>query len=142
MARDLELILIAGAGAGTHAENHIPHLQRRIYDTGGSDADNVLHIIKVIQLIRIDSDGRHAHARCHHGHFFSIVSSGVALNTTHIVHQHSILKERVSNELCPKRVTRHQNSFGKIARFCRNMRCRCTHFSFSFPFSFFVSIML
>ena len=53
---------VVGVGAGGLAEHHIPQLQPGRDGAHAAHADDVVHVVGVKQLVRVDAHGGHAHA--------------------------------------------------------------------------------
>ena len=51
-----------GNDAGGLAEHHIPQLQPGRDGAHAAHADDVVHVVGVKQLVRVDAHGGHAHA--------------------------------------------------------------------------------
>ena len=66
---------VVGLAHRTGGQHHIEQLGLFGVAAGGADADDVVHIVELEQLIGIDSDGRHTHTASHDGDFFSFVGS-------------------------------------------------------------------
>ena len=57
--------------------NDIPELQLGADRPGGTNADDVIHLVLREELIRVDADGGHSHAGSHNGDGYVPVSPGV-----------------------------------------------------------------
>ena len=84
---------------------------------GRTDADDVVHIVELEQLIGIDADGRHAHAAAHHADGAAFIGTGKAQHAAHAGHLTDILQEGVGNEFCAQRIAWHEDGLGEIALF-------------------------
>ena len=89
--------------------------------TGGAYTDNILHTVAVIQLVRINTDGRHTHTGGHYRDFNALVSAGVTVDTADIVHKDGIFQEILCDKLGAKGITGHQNGLAEITGFCADM---------------------
>ena len=93
-----------------------------MYTAGRADADDAFNAERAEQFVRIDPDGRHAHAARHDGDTFSLIVSGISLNAAHIIHQFRTVKEGVGDHFGAERIPRHQNGFGEVFGAADDMR--------------------
>ena len=122
--RNLELLSIVRIRAGTHADDDILQIYLRLDGTGGTDTDDVIDVIGMEQLVRIDTDGRHTHAAAHDRNLLAVIGSGVTQHVTNGVEADRILEVGFCDILRAERIARHQNGFRDIAKCCFVVRCR------------------
>ena len=115
---------VVGLAHRTGGQHHVEQLGLFGVAAGGADADDVVHIVELEQLIRIDADGRHAHAAAHHADGAALIGAGKAQHAAHTGHLTHILQEGVGNELGAQRVTGHEDRLGEIALFGAVVRGR------------------
>ena len=119
--------LHTGIVAFTHStggQHHVKQLGLVGIAAGRADADDVVHIVELEQLIGIDADGRHAHAAAHYADGAALIGAGKAQHAAHTGHLTHILQEGVGNELGPQGVTGHEDRLGEIALFGADVRGR------------------
>ena len=119
--------LHTGIVAFTHStggQHHVKQLGLVGIAAGRADADDVLYIVELEQLIGINADGRHTHAAAHHADGTALVSAGKAKHAAHAGHLTDILEEGIRNEFCTQGIARHQNGLCKIAFFSADVRGR------------------
>ena len=104
-----------GIGVGAHAHHDVADFHIVADAAGGAHADDVLHAVEVVQLVGVDTDGRHAHAGGHHGDALALVIAGVALHAADVVDHHGVLEEGLGDELRAQRIAGHQHGTGEIA---------------------------
>ena len=56
-----------------------------------TNTDDIVHIIKLIQFIRINTDRRHSHSTSHNRKFFSFICSCISIYIPDLVDQSGIL---------------------------------------------------
>ena len=82
-----------------------------------ADADDVVHIVELEQLVGVDADGGHSHAAAHHADGAALIGTGKTQHPADAGHLADILQKGVCNEFCAQGVTGHQDSFCEVAFF-------------------------
>ena len=88
-----------------------------------ADTDDIVDVIKIKQLIGINTHGRYSHSACHNRYTLAIVVTGVAVDAAYIVYKHCIGQKCLSDEFCTERIARHQNCLCEVSLFCCYMWC-------------------
>ena len=122
----MELVGKVAVGAGALSQHNIIQIDVVLDGAGRAYTDDVLHAIAIVQLVGVDADGRHAHTGGHNADLHALVSTGVAVDATDIVHQNGVFQEVFSNEFAAQRIAGHQHSLTEIAGSGSNMRGRCS----------------
>ena len=91
--------------------------------TAAADADELLYTVDVDQLMHIDGDGRHAHARALHGNGRALVASRIAEHIAHMRVFFSVREKVFSDVLRTQGIARQQNALGNIADFSGVVWC-------------------
>ena len=122
MAAKAEGGAVVGVGVGAHAGHDVAQMQLVGHRPGGADADDVLHAVEVVQLVGIDADGRHAHARGHDADALALPGAGVAVYAAHVVDQLGVGEVGVGDEFGAQRVAGHQYGAGEVAGLAADVR--------------------
>ena len=93
-----------------------------MHAAAGADADELLHAVVVHQLIHIDGDRRHAHARALHGDWNALVRACIAEDVADGGVLLRPLQEILRDELRTQRIPRQQNALGDLALLGSNMQ--------------------
>ena len=93
-----------------------------MHAAAGADADELLHTVVVHQLIHIDGDRRHAHARALHGDRYALVRACVAEDIADGGILLRPLQEILSDKLCTQGVPRQQDTLSDLALFGGNVQ--------------------
>ena len=101
---------------------YVPQLDLLVHAAAGADADEFLHAIVVHQLIGIDGDGRHPHARPLYGDRNTVIGARITEDVADGGIFLRPLKEILCDELCAQRIARQQNALGNLALFGSNMQ--------------------
>ena len=96
-----------GVGAAAHSKYEIPDCNVLVQGASGADADNVVYVIIVKQLISVNSHRRDAHAAALYGNAASLVVSGVSVHASDAVVAAYIFQIVVCDIFCAQRVARH-----------------------------------
>ena len=121
---------VVGLAHGTGGQHGIKQLGFLGIAACGADADDVVHIVELEQLIGIDADGGHSHAAAHHADGVALIGARKAQHPTDPGHLPDIFQERVGNELGAQGIAGHQDGFCKIAFLGADVRGRHSAFSF------------
>ena len=120
--RQAELGPIIGVRAGAHGNHHVPQGHAVGNPAGGTNAENLFHAVKVVQLIAVDAHGGHPHAAAHDGNPLAPVGTGISQHIPHGVEADRVFQIGFRDIFCPKRVSGHQNGLGDVAGHCAVVR--------------------
>ena len=120
-AVELELVCEVGVGACTLCGNDVHQLKVITQSACGADADDVVNIVEVVQLVAVNADCGDAHAGSHYGHGNALPGAGVTLNATDIVYENGIFKEGFCDELCTKGIAGHKHGLCDFFLLCSYM---------------------
>ena len=115
---------------GTGGQHHIEQLGFVGVAAGRADADDVVHIVELVQLVGVDADGGHSHAAAHHTDGAALIGAGKAQHSTDTGDLADILEEGIRDELCPQRIAGHQDGLCEIAFFSADVGCCHNHSPF------------
>ena len=113
--------------ACTHGNHHIHHIYIILQSACRTNTDNLLHIIKIVQLIAVNTHRRHTHTASHYRNLLSLISSGISKHISYGIKAHRILQISFCNIFRTKRISRHQNLFCNISFFCSIVWCWNRH---------------
>ena len=133
-SRKAVLMSIGGICTGANSQNHISYIHMILKGSCGPNANDLIYIIKMKQLIAVNTHGRHSHSGSHNRNLLSMISSCIAQHVSHCIKADRSFQISFCNIFCPQRISRHQNSPGNISFLRGIMRCWYTH---SYP-SFFI----
>ena len=97
-AEEIELEGPGGVRAGALGDDDVHDAAVLGDRAGGADADDVLHAVEVVQLVAVDSYGRHAHAAAHDGDALAVVIAGEAEHVADVGDEFCVLKVVVGDE--------------------------------------------
>ena len=106
---------IVAVGASAHGDDQVAHIQVFVNATCATHADNRLHIVEVIQLIRVDTYRWNTHAVSHHAHAFAVVRTRKTEHAAYIIKLHWILQVFLCHHLCAQWITCHDDGLGDFA---------------------------
>ena len=110
-----------GEGGGGHGNHHIAQFDLRAHATGRADTDQSFGIIVFDQLIDVDRQARHAHARSLNGDRVAAPKPREAQHAAHLVDAFRIVQKRLRRPFCAQRIPRQEYSFRNFARLRTNM---------------------
>ena len=77
--------------------------------------DDGLYAVEVVELVSVDTDGRHTHTVTHHTDTFTFIGAGEAQHATHVVELDRVLEELLCHEFYTQRIACHDYGFGDVA---------------------------
>ena len=105
---------VVGVGAGANADDHGADGGFLAECARGAHADYLLNAVEVKELVGIDAHRGHTHAAAHDGDALILIVAGVAEHIAHGVHADCVRKKVLRDELCPQRVSGHEDGLGDI----------------------------
>ena len=73
----------------------------------GANADDLIHIIEIVKLIAVNSDGWHSHSAGHNRHFPALIGTGIAKYVTNRIKAYRVFQICFCDKFCTQRVSRH-----------------------------------
>ena len=110
MPRQIDGIGVSRVCRRTHRQQHVAALHRVGNSACGSNPYDRLNPIEGEKLMRIQRQGRNAHAGAHDRNLFALKQAGVSQHSTDIIEQYRILQIMLSDILRAERITRHQHN--------------------------------
>jgi len=110
-------------GARGHGEDHIAHRHVILHPAARSDADQRLGAVIANELVGIDRQRRHPHARALNGHLAAIPCAGKTQHTAHLIDADRIFEKGLGGPFGAIGIAGHENGFRNVAGFGTNMNC-------------------
>ena len=132
-ARQFVLVGIVAVGAGAHGYDDVAHMNVHLACAARTYANDCFNAIKIEEFVRVDADGRNAHAVSHHRNALAVVGTRETEHTAHVVELYRIFQIAFSHQFGAQRVAGHDDGFGNFAVLCPNVRGWCV-FSHSILF--------
>ena len=89
----------------------------------GAHAHESLDAVILDELVDVDREARHAHARAHHRHALALVGPRIAEHVAHIVEALGLLEEGLGDELGPQGVPGQEDALRLSAPWPRRYGC-------------------
>ena len=116
------LISIAGISACALGHDNVPDFDIGSNGSAGTDPNQISDIVKMDQLMGVETYGRYAHAGSHDRDFFPFVSSGVSEHIADRVKTNRIFQISLRNNLGAEGISGKKDCLGDISRNSSNMR--------------------